>query len=94
MMDILEEILGGNGRLLLGVALGKWSALSRQKRKKNDVRRREETPQLWVAQKRGFLVFFQFLVYRREMEDEKREIDFLHFLPIFGQILVIFDDFL
>ena len=24
------------------------------------------------------------------MEDEKREIDFLHFLPILGQILVIF----
>ena len=47
-------------------------------------------------QEREILVsrFFEFLVSRREMEDEKREIDFLHFLPIFGQILVIFDDFL
>ena len=42
----------------------------------------------------SFLGFFQFLVSRQEMGDEKREIDFLHFLPIFGQILVIFDDFL
>ena len=39
------------------------------------------------------LVFFQFLVSRREMGGEKREIDFLHFLPNFGQILVLFEDF-
>ena len=40
-----------------------------------------------------FLLFFQFLVSRREIGDEKREIDFLHFLPNFGQILVLFEDF-
>ena len=39
------------------------------------------------------LGFFQFLVSRREMGDEKREIDFLHILPNFGQILVLFEDF-
>ena len=42
----------------------------------------------------SFLGFFEFLVSRREMEDKEREIDFLNFLPIFRQILVIFDDFL
>ena len=41
-------------------------------------------------EKFSFLGFFEFLVSRREMEDEKREIDFPHFLPIFGQILMIF----
>ena len=41
----------------------------------------------------SFLAFFQFLVSRREIGDEKREIDFLHFLPNFGQILVLFEDF-
>ena len=30
--------------------------------------------------------FFQFLVSRREMGGDKREINFLHFLPHFGQI--------
>ena len=45
-------------------------------------------------EKFSFIGLSEFLVSRREMEDEKREIDFLHFLPIFGQILVIFDDFL
>ena len=44
-------------------------------------------------EKFSFLVFFQFLVSRREMGDEKREIDFLHILPNFGQILVLFEDF-
>ena len=46
-------------------------------------------------QEREILVsrFFQFLVSRQEMVDEKREIDFLHFLPNFGQILVLFEDF-
>ena len=44
-------------------------------------------------EKFSFLGFFQFLVSRREMGDEKREIDFLHFLPNFGQILGFFDDF-
>ena len=32
----------------------------------------------------SFLAFFQFLVSRREIGDEKREIDFLHFLPNIG----------
>ena len=57
---------------------------------------------IWLAMTMGctenekfsFLGFFEFLVSLREMEDKKREIDFLNFLPIFGQILVIFDDFL
>ena len=44
-------------------------------------------------EKFSFLGFFQFLVYRREMGDKKREIDFLLFLSIFCQIFVIFDDF-
>ena len=44
-------------------------------------------------EKFSFLVFFQFLVSQREMGDEKREIDFLHILPNFGQILVLFEDF-
>ena len=44
-------------------------------------------------EKFSFLGFFQFLVSRREMGDEKREIDFLHFLPNFGQILALFEDF-
>ena len=44
-------------------------------------------------EKFSFLGFFQFLVSRREMGDEKREIDFLHILPNFGQILVLFEDF-
>ena len=34
-------------------------------------------------EKFSFLGFFQFLVSRREMGDEKREIDFLQFLPNF-----------
>ena len=45
-------------------------------------------------EKFSFLGFFEFLVSLREMEDKEREIDFLNFLPIFRQILVIFDDFL
>ena len=32
----------------------------------------------------SFLAFFQFLVSRREIGDEKREIDFLNFLPNFS----------
>ena len=44
-------------------------------------------------EKFSFLVFFKFLVSPREMRYEKREIDFLHFLPNFGQNLAIFDDF-
>ena len=38
-------------------------------------------------EKFSFLVFFQFLVSRREMRDEKREINFLHFLPNFLHFL-------
>ena len=49
---------------------------------------------LWVARKREFLVFFNFSFIGEKLDgDEKREIDFLHFLSIFGQIFVIFDDF-
>ena len=43
-------------------------------------------------EKFSFLGFFEFLVSRREMGDEKPEIDFLHFLPNFGQILAFFDE--
>ena len=44
-------------------------------------------------EKFSFIGFFEFLVSRREMGDEKREIDFLHFLPNFGQNSALFDDF-
>ena len=40
-----------------------------------------------------FLGFFEFLVSWQEMGDKKQEIDFLHFLLNFGQILALFDDF-
>ena len=52
------------------------------------------TSRLWVPPRTRnslFSFFFQFLIYPREMGDEKWEIDFLHFLSIFGQI---FEDFL
>ena len=41
----------------------------------------------------SFFAFFQFFVFRRKMGDEKRKINFLHFLAIFNQILAFFDDF-
>ena len=37
--------------------------------------------------------FFEFLVSWQEMGDKKQEIDFLHFLVNFDQIVGLFDDF-
>ena len=38
--------------------------------------------------------FFEFLVSWQEMGDKKQEIDFLHFLVNFDQIVGLFDDFI
>ena len=43
--------------------------------------------------KLSFIGFFEFLVSWREMRDEKQKINFLHFLPNFGQNSALFDDF-
>ena len=37
--------------------------------------------------------FFEFLVSWQEMGDKKQEIDFLHFLVNFDQIVGLFDNF-
>ena len=53
------------------------------------------THQYGFQQEQEILVswFFEFLVSWQEMGDKKQEIDFLHFLVNFDQIVGLFDNF-
>ena len=61
-------------------------------RKKNHI---HVAVQYGFQQEQEILVswFFEFLVSWQEMGDKKQEIDFLHFLVNFDQIVGLFDDF-